>query len=105
MSDTQSRLAQWAPQVLAVLRVITGLLFIEHGTAKLFDFPQGGFPGPVPELASLLGAAALFELIGGALIVVGLFIRPVAFLLSGEMAVAYFTAHATHGFFPILNHG
>ena len=95
----------WAPRILSVLRIITGLLFIEHGTMKLFNFPPSDmFAGGI-ELVSLTGLAAILELVGGALIVLGLFTRPVAFILSGEMAVAYFMAHAPSSFFPTINGG
>jgi putative oxidoreductase len=95
----------WAPRARALLRIMAGLLFVSHGIAKLFGFPPGGWQGPVPEVGTLVWFAALIELVGSPFIIVGLFTRPVAFLLSGEMAVAYFSAHAPHSFFPILNHG
>ncbi|HUA55599.1 MAG TPA: DoxX family protein [Candidatus Sulfotelmatobacter sp.] len=96
-----SSLAPWAPRVLSILRLIAGLLFLEHGLVKL-----AGFPGPGPaNMTTLLYAAALIETIGGALVAVGLFTRLAAFIMSGEMAVAYFLRHAPQGFFPILNHG
>jgi len=96
--------ANWAPRLLSVLRFIAGLLYLQHGMAKLFKFP------PVPmfakvELMSLLGVAGVLELVGGVLLILGLFSRPTAFILSGQMAVAYFMAHAPHGFYPILNGG
>jgi putative oxidoreductase len=95
----------WAPRILSVLRIMTGLLFIEHGTMKFFNFPPSEmFAGGV-QLMSLTGLAGILELVGGALIVLGLFTRPVAFILSGEMAVAYFMAHAPGSFFPVLNGG
>lgn len=80
------------------------LLFLTHGLVKLFGFPEGAPPGPFP-LASLFGVAALIETFGGAAILLGLFTRPVAFILSGEMAVAYFMTHAPQGFFPVANRG
>jgi len=97
-------LAAWTPRALSVLRVITGLMIIEHGTAKLIGFPV------VPSFAnlqplSLLGAAGFIELIGGALLVIGLWTQPAAFILSGEMAVAYFMVHAPRSFFPLINGG
>jgi putative oxidoreductase len=95
-------LDKWAPHALAVLRVVTALLFMAHGTGKLLGFPDLGFQ---PELFSLIGLAAILEIVGGALLVLGLFTRPVAFILSGQMAVAYFMAHAPNGFFPVLNQG
>lgn len=94
----------WSARLLAVLRIVTALLFIEHGTVKLFGFPPGAEPGQVP-LISLLGLAAVLEFIGGLLILVGWLTRPVALLLAGEMAVAYFMAHAPASFFPVLNGG
>jgi len=93
----------WAPRVLVALRVIVGLLFLEHGTQKLFGFPPSANSSPA--LLSLDGIQACIEFTGGILIVIGLFTRPVAFILSGDMAVAYFMSHATAGFFPILNRG
>jgi putative oxidoreductase len=98
-----NRLSAWSPYALAALRIMTALLFIEHGTQKLF-----GFPAPLPfdvSLVSLFGLAAVLEVFGGLLILLGLFTRPVAFILSGEMAVAYFMVHAPQGFYPILNQG
>src|ERR1700704_1557185 len=94
----------WAPRLLSVLRVITGFLLIPHGTQKLLGFPVGPDTHQVP-LMSLLGLAGVLELFGGALLLVGLFTRPVAFVLSGFAAVAYFMAHAPKGFLPILNQG
>jgi putative oxidoreductase len=96
----------WTPRALALLRIVSAFLFIQHGTAKLFAFPAPMGPGTV-ELGSLLGMAAVIEIVGGALVLVGLFTRPAAFVLSGEMAVAYFMAHAPRGHFlsPFLNQG
>jgi len=93
----------WGPRALAVLRIVTALIFIEHGTQKLLGFPPS--PNPGPALFSLLGLAGVLELFGGALVLVGLFTRPVAFVLSGFMAAAYFMAHAPRSFFPALNGG
>ena len=93
----------WAPRLLSVLRIMTALLFMAHGTVKLFGFPDTGKPGP--ELFSLMGLAGTLEVVGGVLLVLGLFTRPVAFILSGQMAVAYFMAHAPQSFFPINNRG
>jgi putative oxidoreductase len=95
----------WAPRARAALRVMAGLLFISHGIAKLFGFPPGGWPMGTPEVGTMIWFSALIELVGSPFIILGLFTRPVAFLLSGEMAVAYFAIHAPQGFFPILNHG
>ena len=94
----------WGPRILSILRIITGLLYLTHGLVKLFGFPPDAAPGKVP-LGTLFGAAGVIELVGGVLIVIGLFTRPVAFLLSGQMAVAYFMAHAPQGFYPVLNGG
>ncbi len=95
---------EWSPRVLSVFRIVVALLFLEHGTAKLFGFPHvASFDGL--RLFSLLGAAGVIEVVGSLLVELGLFTRPAAFILSGEMAVAYFMAHAPQGFFPLLNHG
>lgn len=93
----------WGPRFLSVLRIMAGLLFLAHGTMKHLGFPDSGEPGPA--VTSLSGLAGLFELVGGALLVVGLFTRPTAFVLSGVMAAAYFIAHAPRSFFPVLNGG
>ncbi|TMV22969.1 DoxX family protein [Rhizobium sp. Td3] len=95
-------LSRYRPYALAALRIIAALLFIEHGTQKLFGFPASQMEGSLPPM---LLVAALLELIGGLLILVGFFTRPVAFILSGQMAVAYFMAHAPKSFFPALNGG
>jgi putative oxidoreductase len=92
----------WAPYTQALFRIMVGLLLLEHGTGKLMAFPAGAAP-QMPY--ALLVFTGLVELIGGALITVGLLTRPVAFVLSGFTAVAYFMVHAPMGFFPILNHG
>jgi len=96
-------LASWAPRALAILRIITGLLFLQHPLMKFF-----GFPAPMAgssHLPPLIQAAGAIEIIGAPLIVLGLFTRPVAFVLCGEMAAAYWIAHAPRGFWPILNSG
>ena len=95
----------WAPQASAVLRIVTALLFLQHGLMKLTGFPMempGGGEGGLPPLILI---ASWMEVIGSVLLIVGLFTRPVAFLLSGEMAVAYFMAHAPLSIYPIVNHG
>lgn len=97
------RLSAYRQEALAALRIMTALLFIEHGTQKFFDFPPAG--QPFGNLMNLIGVAGLLEIAGGALIAVGLFTRPVAFVLCGFMAVAYFMAHAPQGFFPVNNRG
>jgi putative oxidoreductase len=92
--------ASWSSALLSVLRIVTGLGFLQHGTSKFFDIP----PFPMP-LNPLLTAAGVLELVGGALIILGLFTRPVAFVLAGQMAVAYFLFHAPQGFIPAANGG
>ncbi len=97
-------LAAWTPRALSVLRIIAGLMIIEHGMAKLIGFPS------VPAFAklqplSLLGAAGFIELVGGALVIIGLFTQPICFVIAGEMAVAYFMSHAPKSFYPLLNGG
>lgn len=107
MSDSGpvARWRAWTPYFQAILRIVTGFLFVQYGTAKLFAFPGAIMPGGgTAPVASLAGVAGLLEL-GGALILLGLFTRPVAFVLSGEMAVAYFMGHAPQGFWPVLNQG
>jgi putative oxidoreductase len=97
-------LATWSPRLLSVLRIVAALLFLQHGLAKLLHFPHVAMFDQL-QLFSLLGLAGVIELVGGVLLLIGLFTRPVAFIMSGEMAVAYFMAHAPRGFFPILNQG
>lgn len=96
----------WAPQLLSILRIIVAFLFIQHGSAKWFAFPAAVMPGGgVAVVGSLPWFAAVIEVIGGSLLLLGLFTRQVAFVLAGEMAVAYFHGHAPHGFWPTLNMG
>ncbi len=97
-------LAAWKPRALSVLRIITGLMIIEHGMGKIFHFPALPAYASVQPL-SLLGAAGFIELIGGALLIIGLWTQPAAFIVSGEMAVAYFMVHAPKSFFPLVNGG
>jgi len=97
-------MAAWAPRALSVLRIITGLMIIEHGMGKLIGFPALPAYANIQPM-SLLGAAGFIELIGGALLILGLLTRPAAFILSGEMAVAYFMVHAPKGFYPLINGG
>jgi putative oxidoreductase len=100
---TSSLAATWAPRLLSVLRIVAGLQFLEHGTQKFFSFPLRS--NPAPELISLLGLQGCLEIAGGALIILGLFTRPVAFVLAGDMAIAYFKVHFAKNFFPVLNGG
>ena len=97
--------AVWEPRVLSALRIVVGLTFLQHGLNKLFNFPPAA-DHPAYNLFSLTpGAAGLLELVGSLFIILGLFTRPVAFLLSGEMAVAYFTVDVHRGFYPLTNGG
>ena len=96
-------LARWQPQLLAILRIFAGLLFLEHGTSKFFAFPVPfPLPGPLPPM---LMAAGVIEIVAGVLITVGLFTRPAAFIASGQMAAAYFIGHFPKGFWPLENMG
>ena len=96
-------LKRFDAQLLSLLRIMSGLLFMQHGTTKYLGFPPSKMTGIEP--LSMSGAAGVLELVGGFLLVIGLFTRPVAFVLSGTMAVAYFYAHLPQGFFPLLNGG
>ena len=97
-------MAAWAPRALSVLRIITGLMIIEHGMAKLLGWPVVAAFAQL-KLFSLLGTAGIIELVGGALLILGLFTQPAALILSGEMAVAYFMVHEPRSFFPLINGG
>jgi putative oxidoreductase len=96
------RIAQYQPYALAILRIVTALLFFEHGSARMIGFPANG---AMPELFTLYWFAGAIEFACGALIALGLFTRSAAFVASGEMAFAYFMRHASAGFFPLLNRG
>lgn len=96
-------LSPFEPQLRSVLRIMSGLLLLQHGTTKVLNFPVSQM-NEVP-LNSLPGIAGIFELVGGFLLVIGLFTRPTAFVLSGVLAAAYFIAHWPQGFFPLLNSG
>ena len=96
--------SRWSPRLLSVLRIMAAFVFMAHGTQKLFGLPGAGQHAPF-HLISWFGIAGVLETFGGSLLFLGAFTRPVAFLLSGEMAVAYFKMHAKAGFWPILNHG
>lgn len=93
----------WSGRTLSVLRIVAAFMFMSHGMQKLLGFPAASPPSF--ELFSLVGLAGVLELIGGILLLLGLFTRPVAFILSGEMAFAYFLSHAPHGFWPLVNRG
>ncbi|MBC9031799.1 DoxX family protein [Sphingomonas sp. JC676] len=98
--------ASWSSQLLSLLRIVAGLAFMQHGLSKFFGFPPSPIPFPSP-LPPILITAGTIELVGGALLVLGLFTRPVAFIASGMCAVGYFLAHAGVGmkFFPLVNQG
>ncbi len=96
--------SRWQPQALAILRIVTGLAFMGHGLVKLIGFPAGAEPGQ-QQLASLMGIGGVLETFGGLLIILGLFTRPTAFVLSGMMAVAYWMFHAPSSPYPVVNGG
>lgn len=100
----ETTLNTWAPRALSVLRIFTGLELLQHGTGKILGFPVVPMFANV-QISSLLGIGGLIELIGGVLFILGLFTRPVAFILSGFAAVAYFLVHSSNSFFPVLNGG
>ncbi len=106
MTLDQAFFDRWTPRALALLRIVAAFLYLQHGTAKLLHIPHVAMFDQLP-LFSLIGFAGMLEIVGSLLILVGLFARPAAFILSGEMAVAYFMAHAPHGNFlsPMLNEG
>ncbi|HEY3864358.1 MAG TPA: DoxX family protein [Verrucomicrobiae bacterium] len=103
MTASNSFCAKVAPILLSVMRIAVGVLFVCHGAQKLLGYPPGG--AKVDHLMTLIGLSAILELAGGGLILIGLLTRPVAFILSGEMAVAYFKVHAAGGLWPIQNRG
>lgn len=96
--------ATWSPRLLSMLRIVTGLLFLQHGMAKLIGFPHVAAFDNL-QLFTLLGLSGVLELVGGLLVTLGLFTRPTAFVLSGMMAVAYFMVHAPQNVFPLINQG
>ena len=96
---------EWQPRVLGLLRIVTALLFMVHGGQKLLGFPPMPEGRPMPDPFTLLWFAGFLELVGGFLVLIGLFTRPVAFVLSGQMAVAYWMAHAPRSLYPALNGG
>jgi putative oxidoreductase len=95
----------WEPRMLSILRIMVGLLYMEHGLAKILDFPHQPNRAPYALFTLVPGLQGLLELVGGLLLAVGLFTRIVAFVLAGNMAVAYFMVHGPRGFFPLLNGG
>ena len=97
------RLNRYAPQTLSLVRIVVALLFLEHGSAKLLGFPHPA--NAAPELWSLIWFQGAIELVGGALLAIGFLSRATAFILAGNMAFAYFMAHAPRSFFPLLNGG
>jgi putative oxidoreductase len=103
MSGIESFNTRVTPWLLSLMRIVSAFLFMQHGGQKLLGFPTP--PNNPIDIMSLIGAAGALELFGGALLLVGLFSRPIAFILSGQMAVAYFMAHAPQGFWPMLNGG
>ena len=102
MNAIYVRMERFRPYTLSILRIVVGLLFLQHGLSKVFNFPA---PSPVPSLTGLLILAAILETVGAALFLVGAYTRIVAFILSGEMAFAYFMAHAPRSFYPVVNAG
>lgn len=102
--DRDSFAGRWTPRMLSILRIVAAFMFMQHGAQKLFGF-LGPANATAPELFSQMWVAGVLEFFGGALVLVGWFTRPVAFLLSGLMAVAYFQAHAPRGFWPLQNRG
>jgi len=97
---------EWAPQLLSILRIVVAFLYFQVGSAKWFAFPAAIMPGGgTAPVGSLVWFAGVIAAVGGTLFLLGLFTRPVAFILSGEMAFAYFIGHAGHGFWPVLNQG
>jgi putative oxidoreductase len=102
MNGLYIRMETWRPYILSILRIVIGLLFLQHGLSKVFNFPA---PSPVPSLTGLLLLAAFLETVGALLFLVGAYTRIVAFILSGEMALGYFMVHAAQSFYPLVNKG
>lgn len=104
MNELKPLFTQLTPRLLSMMRIVVAFLFMAHGSVKLFGMPAARPTAPVPWL-SLLGVGGILELFGGLLLLLGLFTRPVAFILAGQMAVAYFMSHAPKGFWPLINRG
>ena len=102
MNTLYTRMETWRPYILSILRIVVGFLFLQHGLSKVFNFPA---PSPVGALSGLLILAAFLETVGAFLFLIGAYTRIIAFILSGEMAFAYFMAHAPRSFYPIVNAG
>src|SRR5437868_6983858 len=105
MPDFATLRLTWEPRMLSILRIMVGVLYMEHGLAKILDFPHQPNHAPYVPFTLVPGLQGLLELVGGLLLALGLFTRTVAFVLAGDMAVAYFMVHAPRGFFPLLNGG
>jgi len=103
MTEIERQLAEWAPRMLSVLRIVAAVIFLEHGSQKLLGFPPPA--NAAQALPPLLMLAGTIELVGGILLALGAFTRPVAFIMAGEMAFAYWMSHAPRSFFPALNGG
>ena len=103
MNRINAPLTNWAPHVLSLLRIVVGLLFLQHGLVKLFAFPMA--PQTAPAMGSLIWYAGLIEIVGGVLLILGLLTRLVAFIVAGEMAFAYFIGHSPRSIYPIQNGG
>jgi putative oxidoreductase len=105
MPALAKQLSEWEPRVLSIVRIVAGLLYLQHGLAKFFNFPVP-FPGGQPAMLTLYWFAAIIEVFGSLLLILGLFTRAAAFIMSGEMAIAYFYVHMPRGgFFPLANGG
>lgn len=102
-NDTDEFSERWAPYAVAALRIVTALLFVMHGTSKILDLPHTSMSGP--PMWSLFWVAGVIELVGGTLVLIGLFTRWTSFILAGEMAIAYFMIHAQQSLLPMINHG
>ena len=105
MADATSLRLTWEPRILSILRIVTGLLFLQHGLNKFFNFPPAATQRVYDLFTLSPGLAGILEVVGGGLLIVGLFTRPVAFILCGEMAFAYFMSHAPRAFYPYSNGG